>query len=392
MAETVYPRAYGVAEINYYIKEYLGEDDFLSHLAVSGEISNFKHHSSGHIYFTLKEGESSLKAVCFRGHASMLTWMPNDGDKAVAIGGISLYERDGNCQLYVDALLPLGIGAEAKKQDQLRKALEEEGLFALERKRPLPRFPLRIGVITSAEGAAWSDIRRIAATRFPGLPMCLHPAIVQGEKAAASLLVALHEADRAGYDLLIIGRGGGSEMDLSAFNNEILVRAVANSTTPVIAAIGHESDFSLVDLAADFRAATPTHAATIAVPELHEILAMLTEYEKIVNYSLEQALLQTESRLKQAELSLLQSSARVLREKGQQLAQYEGRLSALNPEAVLNRGYSIALDESDNTIRSASQLNPGQSIILRLAEGSIEAQVIRIIPVEKEGKNDEKKQ
>ena len=209
MAEAVYPRAYGVAEITYYLKQYLEEDGFLAQLAVAGQISGYKAHPSGHCYFQLREGASSLKAVMFRRYAVGLDWQPRDGDQAVAVGAISLYERDGCCQLYVQALLPAGAGREARQLAELKQRLAAEGLFSPERKRPLPLYPLSVGVITSREGAAWADIRRIAGQRHPGLDLRLYPALVQGEQAPASLAAALAQADRGGHEVLLLGRGGG---------------------------------------------------------------------------------------------------------------------------------------------------------------------------------------
>ncbi len=371
MAEAVYPRAYGVAEITYYLKQYLEEDGFLAQLAVAGQISGYKAHPSGHCYFQLREGASSLKAVMFRRYAVGLDWQPRDGDQAVAVGAISLYERDGCCQLYVQALLPAGAGREARQLAELKQRLAAEGLFSPERKRPLPLYPLSVGVITSREGAAWADIRRIAGQRHPGLDLRLYPALVQGEQAPASLAAALAQADRGGHEVLLLGRGGGSEADLSAFNSELVVRAVAGAKTPVISAVGHESDFTLCDLAADVRAATPTHGAALATPDLAELLARLDQAEQRLAQAVARRLDQAAQGLDQQERRFSQAAARALEKKQRQLAELAGRLALLSPLATLARGYSLVLDSSGNAVSDAAAVTVGDLLDIYPAQGHL---------------------
>jgi len=373
MAETVYPRAYGVAEITYYLKQYLEEDGFLAELAVAGEISGYKAHSSGHCYFMLREGESGLKAVMFRRYAAALSWQPRDGDRAMAVGGISLYERDGSCQLYVRALLPAGAGREARQLAELRKRLEAEGLFSPERKRPLPRFALSVGVVTSEQAAAWADIRRIAYQRHPGLSLTLYPALVQGEQAPLSLASAIARADRGNHDVLIVGRGGGADADLAAFNTEAVVRAVAAACTPVVSAVGHESDFTLCDLAADMRAATPTHAAGLATPDRAELLALLEAWRQRLDQAAARRLDRASQGLDQLERRLQEAFARGMEQKQRRLAEAAARLELLSPLATLARGYCLALDAGGNLIGDAGALQAGDTLDIYPAKGHIKA-------------------
>ena len=341
MSEIAKPRVYGVTELNYYLREYISEDVFLSHLAIRGEISGFKAHSSGHIFFTLKEGECSLKVVMFRRYAGELAFLPADGDQVVVIGSVALYERDGCCQLYAQILFPEGEGGAAKDLAQLRRKLEEEGLFSPERKKALPRYVFDLGVITSAQGAAWADIQRIAYSRNPGIKLILYSAAVQGINAPGQLAAALAQADKGGHDALLIGRGGGANEDLAAFDNELVVRAVAACKTPVVSAVGHESDFSLCDLAADIRAATPTHGAVIAVSARDEIEEYLNDMQSALNDAAAAYLIAAEERLSRLDLS--KAVADRLFQQDQYLALLAARLKALDPLAVLGRGYAVAL-------------------------------------------------
>jgi len=373
MAETIKPRVYGVAEINFYLKEYLAEDAFLSHLAVQGEIGGFKPHSSGHIYFSLKDKDCTMNTVMFRSAASRLAWRPKDGDRVVVLGRISLYERDGACQLYAENIFPDGGGEQAKALAELREKLTAEGLFAPERKKPLPIFAANIGVITSGEGAAWADIQRIAYTRNPRLNMTLYATSVQGERAPYELAAAAAKADRGNHDILIIGRGGGAEADLAAFNSEPVVRAVAGTKTPIISAVGHESDFSLCDLAADVRAATPTHAAALAVTDFKETAKALNDSESALTRAMSRYLRRLEDKL--AAYDPAKATAAGLRRHNQRLALAAARLEALSPLATLNRGYALAEQEDGTIIRRADQVRTGDRINVYPAQGKIRAVV-----------------
>jgi len=373
MAETIKPRVYGVAEIIFYLREYLAEDAFLGHLAVQGEISGYKSHRSGHIYFSLKDKECTLRTVMFRSAASRLTWQPRDGDRVVALGRIALYEKDGACQLYAENIFPAGDGEQAKALAELKKKLAAEGLFAPERKKPLPAFAADIGVVTSGEGAAWTDIRRIAYARNPRLKLTLYPASVQGERAPYELAAATARADRGGHDILIIGLGGGAEADLAAFNSEPVVRAIAAARTPVISAVGHESDFSLCDLAADMRAATPSHAAALAVTDFGETERTLQGIDRALNRAMGRYLLRLKEKLAAYDPAKAVSAG--LRRHNQRLAVAAARLEALSPLATLNRGYALVELEDGTLIRRADKVRVGDRINVYPAQGRIRAVV-----------------
>ncbi|MGO4375308.1 exodeoxyribonuclease VII large subunit, partial [Paenibacillus sp. MCAF20] len=263
------PRVYSVKELNRYIRMKMDSDTLLSDVWLRGEISNFTHHSSGHMYFTLKDSDSRLKSVMFASHNQRLPFIPREGSKVLARGNVSVYERDGNYQFYVTAMQPDGIGSLYLAYEQLKAKLEGEGLFAESRKRALPFLPRAIGVITSPTGAAVRDIITTLERRFPSIPVYIYPVLVQGTQAAPSIVKAIEAMNRFGEtDVLIIGRGGGSLEELWAFNEESVARSIASSRIPVISAVGHETDFTIADFVADLRAATPTAAAELAVPHV----------------------------------------------------------------------------------------------------------------------------
>jgi len=266
------PRIYSVKELNRYIKMMLEADTLLGDVWIRGEISNFTHHSSGHMYFTLKDKDSRVKCIMFASYNQRLPFIPREGTKVIARGNVSVYERDGNYQFYVTAMQPDGIGSLYLAYEQLKGKLEAEGLFAQERKKPIPRFPKAIGVITSPTGAAVKDVMITLQRRFPSVPVYLYPVLVQGTGAAPSIVKAIEAMNRFGKaDVLIVGRGGGSLEELWAFNEETVARSIAASHIPVISAVGHETDFTIADFVADLRAATPTAAAELAVPHIEEL-------------------------------------------------------------------------------------------------------------------------
>ncbi|NLF80755.1 MAG: exodeoxyribonuclease VII large subunit [Clostridia bacterium] len=382
MEEITKIRVYGVSEITWYVREYLAEDALLASLAVQGEISGFRAHSSGHIYFTLKEKDSALKTVMFRRYAGDLAWQPGDGDHVVVIGSVSLYERDGTCQLYAEEIIPAGDGAQARALNELKERLAAEGLFDAQRKQPLPQFAVDIGVITSAEGAAWADIRRVAAARNPKARLTLYPVAVQGERAPAELAKACAAADSGGHEVLIIGRGGGAEEDLAAFNHELVVRAVANLRTAVIAAVGHESDFTLCDLAADWRAATPSHAAAAAVADRFEIEERLSDIEAALRGALGRDLKRRRQML--VALDVEPAARRGLERRQQRLDVAIARLEALSPLGSLRRGYCLVERSDGSVLRRAADVRPGERLKIYAAEGQIFAMA--------EGMEDDKSQ
>ncbi|MDO4732138.1 MAG: exodeoxyribonuclease VII large subunit [Bacillota bacterium] len=401
MAERVYPRTYSVEQIIFYIKEYLQEDRFLDSLAVSGEVSAFRAHSSGHVYFTLREGDHQLRVVLFRRYAALQQWLPRDGERVVVIGTVSLYDRDGSVQLYAQALLPAGEGSVRQAQKDLKQRLEEEGLFSPDRKKPMPGWASKVAVITAPDSAAWADMQRILYNRLPAVQLRLYPALVQGDQAPASLAEAISRADRGGHDVLLLGRGGGSEEDLSAFNTELVVRAIAAAKTPLISAVGHESDVSLADLAADLRAATPTHGASLAVPDAAAFLQKLELLELRLSRAALQCLEQQEKRLQllekahclQEPLYLLRSAelhlsstekglqravAGQLEQKAARLETLRLRLEVLSPLATLARGYSLTMDSRGRILRDAKDCLPGDVLYIRLAADSLTAEVLRM--------------
>lgn len=272
-----------VSVLNEQIKNLL-ETTFIQ-VAVEGELSRITHHNSGHIYFTLKDDTSALSGVMFRGNASRLRFRLEEGLKVVVHGGITLYKPRGTYQISAVMIEPAGQGALALAFEQLKKRLSEEGLFAAERKKELPSYPRKIALITSATGAALQDMKRVAAHRWPLAQLCVYDAVVQGEQAAASLVCALEAADREGYDVIVIGRGGGSMEDLWAFNDETLGRAIAAARTPVVSAVGHEIDWVISDFVADLRAPTPSAGMQLILPDQHEMMMQLdTIQERLDHY------------------------------------------------------------------------------------------------------------
>ncbi|MFD0586808.1 exodeoxyribonuclease VII large subunit [Paenibacillus sp. GCM10027627] len=292
------PKIYSVKDVNKYIRMKMESDLVLGDVWIRGEISNFTHHSSGHMYFTLKDSDSRLKCVMFASHNARLPFIPKEGTKVLARGNISVFERDGNYQFYVMAMQPDGIGSLYLAYEQLKGRLENEGLFAPSRKKPLPLYPKAIGVVTSPTGAAVRDIMTTIRRRYPLIPIYVYPVLVQGKGAAASIAEAIESMNRFGEcDVLIVGRGGGSLEELWAFNEEIVARAIAASNIPVISAVGHETDFTIADFVADLRAATPTAAAELAVPHIVELKEKAERLKQRLNGSIQSIVKSDKERL-----------------------------------------------------------------------------------------------
>ena len=391
--------AMSVTDLNRYIKALVGQDDVLSAVTVRGEISNLKLHSSGHWYFTLKDAGAEISAVMFKGDAMRVSFRPTDGMRVVVYGSVDVYEKTGRVQVYARALRADGDGALAAALERLKKQLTAEGLFAPERKRKIPRFPRCVGVITAPTGAAVRDILNITGRRFPQAKILLYPSLVQGPDAPAMLCAGLSylNADQS-CDVIILGRGGGSIEDLWAFNDEALVRAVAASQIPVISAVGHETDFTLCDFAADMRAPTPSAAAELAVPDRAALSEWLTQAEDrlerrmaegierrknaVLRYSQALALRSPEARLTDlrrrtdhhAELMDRLMRMRLDRQTARLQAAAQ-QLDALNPLAVLGRGYSALRDGSGRILTSARQLTAGQEVDIILADGQARAEI-----------------
>lgn len=292
-------RILSIKELNRYIRMKLESDSLLQDVWIRGEISNFTHHSSGHMYFTLKDKDSRIKTIMFASHNQRLPFIPKEGARVIARGNVSVYERDGQYQFYATHMQPDGIGSLYLAFEQLKGKLEAEGLFAPERKRPIPRYPRVIGVITSPTGAAVRDIITTLARRYPQAAVVLYPVLVQGKAAAPSIVKAIRTLNQMGEaDVLIVGRGGGSLEELWAFNEEQVARAIYQSEIPVISAVGHETDFTIADFVCDLRAATPTAAAELAVPHQAELKAQLGQCERVLQRSLQHQLAQARESLR----------------------------------------------------------------------------------------------
>jgi exodeoxyribonuclease VII large subunit len=350
-----------VSDVTRYIKLMFDQDDRLRNCWVRGEISNFTHHSSGHMYFTLKDSGSRLKSIMFKSANRSLAFLPKDGMKVIVRGYVSVFERDGQYQLYVEEMQPDGLGALYLAFQQLKERLEQEGLFAPERKRPLPAYPRTIGVITSPTGAAVRDIITTIRRRYPVAHVILHPVLVQGPEAAPSIALAIQTMNAlAEVDVLIVGRGGGSLEELWAFNEEVVARAIFDSNIPVISAVGHETDFTIADFVADVRAATPTAAAELAVPHLGELTRYVYQLEERMTNALSGLIRESKRRLKRIEQSTVflrpkQAIAqkrqwvdhlenelelrltRLTGSRARKLADWMGRLQAVSPVERLKR-------------------------------------------------------
>lgn len=397
------PLVLTVGQLNAYVKSVLDGDRNLNHVFVCAEISNFtNHYRTGHFYFSLKDETSVIRAVMFRSNAQRLKFLPQDGMRVIVRGQVSLYERDGQYQLYIDDMQPDGLGAFNLAFEQLKERLSKEGLFAPERKRPLPRYPMRIGIVTSPTGAAVRDIINILSRRFPLGQMILQPVQVQGEDAPGQIIEAIQLFnEKRAADVLIVGRGGGSIEELWAFNDEGVARAVASSEIPVISAVGHETDYTICDFAADLRAPTPSAAAELCVPDWHAELGRVETLRRsagqLVRRRLEaeqqrldtlilRAKFQEPTRLFESgrqmlttlEQRLCKAAAERLLRENNRLAPLTGKLDALSPLKVLSRGYAIAYHE-DRPIRSISEVSAGDTVQLKWSDGSARCEVLEAL-------------
>lgn len=393
------PAVLTVTQLNTYIKSCFDSDDNLNSVFLSGEISNFtNHYRSGHLYFSLKDEKCAVKAVMFAQSARRLRFAPQDGMKVIVCGRVSVYEVSGQYQFYVDDMQPDGLGALNLAFEQLKQKLAAEGLFDPERKRPIPKFPSRIGVVTSPTGAAVHDICQILARRYPLAEVVLCPVLVQGEGAAAQIADAVARFNRIpGIDVLIVGRGGGSMEDLWAFNEEIVARAVAGSNIPVISAVGHETDFTICDFAADLRAPTPSAAAELATPDSAELLGAIVAQQVWLKQAGEQKLASLRGELEALFLrrafhrplelveaqrmrvdslsdSLCRGAGKAIAGAQAGLSALAGKLEALSPLGVLARGYSVAY-RGDKILMDAESAEVGDEIALRLKDGWLDCTV-----------------
>lgn len=389
---------FSVGQINRYVKNMFTQDFILQKIYVKGEVSNCKYHTSGHIYFSLKDETGVLSCVMFAGHRRGLAFRMKDGDRVVVGGAVDVYERDGRYQLYAKEISLEGAGALYERFLALKTELEEMGMFAQEYKQPIPAFIHRLGVVTAPTGAAVQDIRNISLRRDPYLQIILYPALVQGEGAADSIVRGIHMLDQAEVDVIIVGRGGGSIEDLWAFNEEKVARAIFECRTPIISAVGHETDFTIADFVADLRAPTPSAAAELAVADFRQILqniaglrdrmqkamqrmaelgrAQLMQYQMRFQYLNPEAKLRdNRQRLADLDELLRRAMKNRIAEERHMLGIYLERYRGLSPLYKLNQGYSFVSDREGNGIISTKQVHSGDLLEISVTDGVIKAEV-----------------
>lgn len=388
-----------VTELNNYVKKMFDADRVLSAVSVTGEISNLTVHRTGHLYFSLKDEASQVKAVMFRSSASSLKFMPENGMKVTVRCSVSVYTASGSYQLYVNSMQPDGVGALYLAYEQLKNKLEKEGLFGVEFKKSLPRFPKAVGVITSPTGAAVRDIINVTGRRFPSARIYLYPSLVQGDGAEENLIKALDYLDNAKLvDVIIIGRGGGSIEDLWAFNGENLARKIFSCKTPIISAVGHETDFTICDFVADMRAPTPSAAAEIAVPDFKELMLRLGDSYLNLEKALLNVVKNCDERLNESmKHPIFTDSSVIFDEKYALIEEYRataesliddkiseltnslaicaGKANAMSPLATLARGYSVVSDSKGKSVKSVTSITVGEKITVRFSDGHISATV-----------------
>lgn len=391
-------RAYSVTEINQYIKNMFLRDRILSRIYIKGEVSNCKYHTSGHIYFTLKDPQGQLACVMFAGQRRGLKFQLEEGQSVIVLGSITVYERDGKYQLYANEILLDGLGILYERFDKLKKDLEAEGLFDPAHKKPIPSYPKKVGIVTASTGAAIQDIINISRRRNPYVQLILYPALVQGVGSAQSVVRGIKALDTMGVDTIIIGRGGGSIEDLWAFNEEIVARAVYECRTPIISAVGHETDVTIADYVADLRAPTPSAAAELAVNDYLAFQNLLKDYQRQLDKAMGQKLTYTRSRLENVKLRLFYASpAYQIKQKRQQLMEMEqklqyrinqklkenrhrlelyiARLEGLSPLSKLNKGFALVAGPDQKTLQSINEVSKDDRITISLLDGDIKARV-----------------
>lgn len=409
-----------ISELNNYIKSVLDKDTFLNKVYLKGEISNFKNHTRGHLYFTLKDDTSRISAVMFQSSAVKLTFNPEDGMNVLVSGRISAYPAQGSYQVYVDTMEPDGLGALYIEYEKLKKKLAAQGLFAPEHKVPIPRFPEKIGVITAPTGAAVRDIMSTIKRRYPMCEAILFPCLVQGKDAAPDIVRQIKRADAYGVDTIIVGRGGGSIEDLWAFNEEVVAQAIYDCVTPIISAVGHEIDWTIADFVADLRAPTPTGAAEMAVPTVLDIKTLIDNYKirlnkniknmvntkfiklrslrqsfilknpmsmyevkeqkldsliDTINKDIKNIINDKDNKLNKIKLSVvLQNPENLIKDKKIKFDLLVNTLKLVNPLGILDKGYSL-VEINDKIIKSSKDVNVNDILNIRLHEGSIKAEV-----------------
>ena len=392
---------YSVGQVNNYIKNMFAQDFMLRNITIKGEISNCKYHSSGHIYFTLKDASGTLSAVMFAGYRRGLKFQMKEGDKVMVTGSIEVYERSGSYQMYAREIELDGAGNLYLRFEALKKELEEMGMFAPEYKRPIPKYAKTVGVVTASTGAAIQDIRNVSHRRNPYVQMILYPAQVQGDGAAETIVRGIQALERYGVDVIIVGRGGGSIEDLWAFNEEIVARAIFDCSVPVISAVGHETDWTIADYVSDLRAPTPSAAAELAVFDLTQVQKGLADQKYRMEYALKRGIADARRMLKhqQEKLHLLSPRSR-MNENRRRLVEYEDKmqslmrqgltakkhqlsllartLDGLSPMKKISNGYAFLENQEGKAVKSIAQMEVGNQITVHLQDGRLQAQVTEV--------------
>lgn len=393
---------YSVSQVNLYIKNLFVRDYILSNIYIKGEVSNCKYHTSGHIYFTLKDDKGQIACVMFAGQRRGLRFQLKDGQSVIIFGSVNVYERDGKYQLYAKEIILDGSGALYQKYEELKKRLGAEGLFDPAHKKKIPAYSKRIGIVTASTGAAIQDIINISTRRNPYVQLILYPAQVQGEGAAETIVRGIATLDKMGVDVIIAGRGGGSIEDLWAFNEEMVARAIYECNTPIISAVGHETDVTIADFVADLRAPTPSAAAELAVRDIRDILFDLEAYHRNLNTGLQKKIAAYRSEIKQLSLRLEYASPIYqIRQKRQQLMDMEQKLShrmtavitmkkhqlelliekmdGLSPLKKLSRGYSLVLNSENKVVNSLLKVKEGEDLRICLTDGDVLAKAYELV-------------
>ena len=400
---------YSVRQVNAYIKNMFVQDFMLNRIYVKGEVSNCKYHTSGHIYFSLKDESGAIACVMFAGERRTgLTFRMQEGQKVIVLGSVSVYERDGRYQLYAREILPDGEGDLYRRYEQLKRELEEMGMFSAEYKQPIPFYNRKIGIVTAPTGAAIRDIMNISRRRNPYVQLILYPALVQGEQAAESIVKGIQTLDAYGVDVMIVGRGGGSIEDLWAFNEEIVARAIFECRTPVISAVGHETDTTIADYVADLRAPTPSAAAELAVVDYRQLVESVRIFKNQLADRVEQKIIRNRDRARYLQARLLQASPQYqLREKRQyaadlndkmrqafsdkakdrrhRLALYAERLDGCSPLKKLQQGYSYTESPDGKALTSITQVKEGDAVTIHVTDGTVVARTEGIRGLERNG-------
>lgn len=400
---------YTVGQVNNYIKNMFNQDFALSNIYVKGEVSNCKYHTSGHIYFTLKDNTGVISAIMFAGNRSGLKFKMEEGQKVVALGSVSVYERDGKYQLYAKQIILEGAGLLYQRFEQLKNELQEMGLFDAMYKKPIPQFATKVGICTAQTGAAIQDIINITTRRNPYIQLYLYPSLVQGTGAAEDIVNGIRCLDRMNLDVIIVGRGGGSIEDLWAFNEEIVAKAIFDCNTPIISAVGHETDTTIADFVADMRAPTPSAAAELAVFEYNAFVSKLEYYGQMLNTIMSHKTDKYRNLIKQYETSLMlyspmsqlqtkrqytadiltrlaESFYNLLNVRKHKLAIYAEKLNGLSPLNKIEKGFAYVSDKEGQPVKSVNQVNEGEIITLILNDGKIDAVINNITGGNSHGK------